>query len=188
MYIFRGHMGYIGSDGQQHTRRGEFLLLVGDKARRYSGREDFRALIRIVALRQLGHFMMGTARVKNRSLTVSGTYGADGLTMDVDPEVFDMAMPVPEILYEAWAHGGGWNSAGAEAEAMRTWAQALLMRQKFKSKFKSEFRLRNGSRIAREQEWVTLVGVAKPDGTMNLDGRPIVRVTAKSTGSIMMNI
>jgi hypothetical protein len=41
-------------------------------------------VVRKVSLKQYGHFMMGIARIMNKSVTVSGCYGNDGLIMDVD--------------------------------------------------------------------------------------------------------
>lgn len=82
-----------------------------------------KAVVRKVVLRQCGHFMMGTARVYGYSLTLSGAYGADGLIKVVPRAVYDrLPVTLPDELYQAWATGGGWNSAGSEAPAMREWA------------------------------------------------------------------
>lgn len=66
--------------------------------------------------------MMANAEWHGYKMTLSGSYGNDGLTTDVEREVYDLATPVPQELIEAWNKGGGWNSAGSEAEAMRDWA------------------------------------------------------------------
>jgi hypothetical protein len=85
-----------------------------------------RAIVRHVAMRQLGHFMMGTARVDGISLTLSGSYGADGLVSSVPDEVYERGLELPVELHEAWNKGGGWNSAGSEADAMKQWALSHL--------------------------------------------------------------
>jgi hypothetical protein len=85
-----------------------------------------RALVRYSALRQLGHFMMGFIRVGKHRLTVSGSYGADGLAMDVDADVYARGLVLPDELRRAWNEGGGWNGAGGEAAAMRRWAEGNL--------------------------------------------------------------
>jgi hypothetical protein len=76
-------------------------------------------------MQQLGHFMMGRANVNGRWLTVSGSYGNDGLPMTIDKLPQD-AKPLPRELYEAWNKGEGWNGAGNEALAMRNWANATF--------------------------------------------------------------
>ena len=80
----------------------------------------------LTSMRQLGHFMMGTARAYGHSITLSGSYGSDGLPCNVPQEVYDRAMALPEWLHEAWNKGGGWNSCGNEAPAMRQWAIATF--------------------------------------------------------------
>lgn len=42
------------------------------------------ACVRHVSLSQFGHFMMGTVRIAGQSVTLSGKYGADGLTQDYE--------------------------------------------------------------------------------------------------------
>ena len=121
MYLTKGH-GYYDRNGQA-TRRGRFLLLVQERNK--SGPENTFACVRKVALRQCGHWMMGTARIEGKSYAVSGAYGGDGLPMDVDKIPHD-AMRLPAELYEAWNKGGGWNSAGNEALDMRKWALATF--------------------------------------------------------------
>jgi len=174
MYISKNQRGYTKASGEQCIARDDFLLFVQDKTQACS-RYNFRALIRSVALHQCGNWMMGTARVKNQSLTVSGSYGGDGLPMSVDPEIFNMAIPVPEVLYEAWAHGGGWNGAGSEAGAMRTWAWSLMMRQKTTTKAH-----RKAARLygMTESVWVTCIGVVGLDGAIR-PGSPIFMTARK---------
>lgn len=117
MYILPTRQ-YYDSSGQQHAGRQWFLILVQTNDRI----NDIRAIVRKVALSQFGHWMMGTARAFNHSITISGSYGSDGLPKTVDKEVYDRAVPLPQYLYDAWNNGGGWNSAGKEAPLMRQWA------------------------------------------------------------------
>jgi hypothetical protein len=85
-----------------------------------------RAVVRHVAMKQLGHFMMGYARIKGVTITLSGSYGGDGLPTSVSDKVYESGVELPQYLYGAWAKGDGWNSAGAEAPLMREWALANL--------------------------------------------------------------
>lgn len=104
----------------------KYCPVHGVEYRRFSG--DSRRLyacVRHVSLRQFGHFMMGTARIAGQSVTVSGAYGSDGLPMDYEkltPAGREMLVEVPKELAEEFWNGGGHNSAGAEAPAMRKWA------------------------------------------------------------------
>lgn len=124
--------GYT-ADGQQKAG-GPFLLV-------FSGQERFtpegstarplptlRACVRSVRMSQCGHFMMGSAQVGSYRVSLSGSYGSDGLTLDPDryPGIWDLLVPVPADLAVQFWNGGGHNSAGAEAPSMREWARANL--------------------------------------------------------------
>ena len=98
--------------------RAPFLILVQLKGT--GGKGEIRALVRQVALRQLGHFMMGTARVKNHSITLSGTYGGDGLTVDVPAVVFNEGVPLPAPIWNAWNKGRN--------EVVRNWARKRFLK------------------------------------------------------------
>ena len=114
---------YYDDYGQQKHTQGSFLLLLEPEDEMGVSPETMRACVRQVALEQVGHYMMGTARIGGETFTVSGTYGDDGLPLSVPREVWEeYGTPVPEDLYEAWNKGGGHNSAGTEAEAMQEWA------------------------------------------------------------------
>ena len=118
MYVERTHGYYRG--GEQCASRARFLLLL-QLADKPCSRENTFAVVRKVALRQLGHFMMGRVNLGGKWYSVSGAYGSDGLPMSVDKLPAD-AVQLPAELYDAWNNGEGWNSAGREAPAMREWA------------------------------------------------------------------
>jgi hypothetical protein len=85
-----------------------------------------RAIVRYVRMRQMGHWMMGSAKVGQHRITLSGSYGSDGLPCSVPDDVYDAGVELPAELYQAWANGGGWNSAGSESDQMRAWAKSTF--------------------------------------------------------------
>lgn len=89
-----------------------------------------RGIVRYVRLKQFGHFMMGRARVNGTTLIMSGAYGSDGLPCSVPDEIYSLGVELPTELYQAWNNGGGWNSTGSEAPAMREWALKTFPRPK----------------------------------------------------------
>lgn len=95
-----------------------------------ASKQPLRAIVRYVRMRQCGQFMMGSARVGKHNLILSGSYGGDGLPKSVPDEVYEAGVELPQELYDAWNNGGGWNSAGSEAPAMRAWALANFPRTK----------------------------------------------------------
>lgn len=120
MYIKPTITGYTRA-GQQVARRGDFLLLLQPDTN--DGHKwPIRAAIRRVALRQLGHWMLGYANIGGRWYGISGAYGSDGLPRSVPMAAYLCGIEIPEGLQAAWNAGGGWNSAGSEAPAMRAWA------------------------------------------------------------------
>jgi hypothetical protein len=133
VYITNQGGSYYTGSGEQHARRAPFLLLLQPKTEEEKEGDkvngnNLRAVVRQVALCQLGHWMMGTARIKGESVTVSGAYGGDGLPKTVSRKVYEAGIPLPKELYEAWNKGGGWNGAGNEAPAMRKWACENLLK------------------------------------------------------------
>lgn len=88
-----------------------------------------RAIVRYARLHQFGHWMMGFARVKGHRLTLSGSYGSDGLPMSVADEIYNLGTELPRELYEAWNTGGGWNGSGSERDAMHKWALQTFPRK-----------------------------------------------------------
>lgn len=123
MYLSANRTYYRGGD--QCASRAPFLLLIQPKQATIGetcAAANTYAIVRKVALHQIGHWMMGTANIGGRYRSVSGAYGNDGLPMDVDTLPAD-AVPLPQALYDAWATGGGHNGAGSEGKAMREWAR-----------------------------------------------------------------
>jgi len=127
---------YIDSSGYTYFRgtetchsRAPFLILVQPPGVE-GGKQPIRALVRKVALHQMGNFMMGSARAFGHRITISGAYGSDGLPRSVPQEVYDKAIPVPQELVDARNKGEGWNSAGTEAPAMRNWAVKTFLKEK----------------------------------------------------------
>jgi len=114
---------YYDSEGQ-HTRRAPFLLLVQEDGEPCAS--NLRGLVRQVALKQCGQWMMGFARIAGQTLTVSGTYGSDGLPITVGKKAYAKGTPMPGFLYDLWNKGGGWNSAGSEAAMLREWGKWLM--------------------------------------------------------------
>lgn len=109
--------GYDRS-GQQFAR-GQFLLLFS----RLSDKKLF-ACVRKVSMTQFGHFMMGFARIGSEKITVSGTYGSDGLTLDLNKyeHLQKYLVEMPSEFFEMWSKGGGHNSGGSESKVFRKWA------------------------------------------------------------------
>ena len=73
MYIQAPNRGYT-DDGQQFCRRAPFLLLLKTWNPPKSGpikSGPIYGVVRTVALRQCGHWMMGKARIMDKSYTVS---------------------------------------------------------------------------------------------------------------------
>lgn len=138
MFVKTTKSGYT-KDGSQFAQ-GYFLILLA----RYGDERptEYRALVRFTRMSQLGHFMMGSCQVGKHSLILSGSYGSDGLPINLPStddrmakwgytkeeeikkadDIWNQAIPVPNELIQQWKNGGGWNSSGSEAKAMRQWA------------------------------------------------------------------
>lgn len=127
MYIDNSGYGYYRAAEQCHSRA-PFLILVQPPGIKGS-KEPIKALVRKVALHQCGQWMMGSARAFGHRISISGSYGADGLIREVPQEVYDKATLVPQELIDAWNKGGGWNSAGTEAPAMAEWAVKTFLKK-----------------------------------------------------------
>ncbi len=135
MFLQDNHFsGWYTNNGQR--AKGRFLAV-------FSGEENYQdrhpvsrlqlpvlyAVVRSATLSQCGHWMMGSINLANLPVTVSGSYGGDGLPMDLaklSEAQRRLLTRVPfDLAVEFWS-GGGWNSAGKEAPAMREWALANL--------------------------------------------------------------
>ena len=116
-----GFSGYDRS-GAQIRQRGLFLLLIQPDIK--GGVNcPIKAVIRKVALKQFGHWMMGKANIGGHWYSVSGSYGHDGLPMTVtERDYCRHGLPLTAELHDAWNKGGGHNSCGSEAEPIRKWA------------------------------------------------------------------
>ena len=123
---------FIKDAGGGYNRHGEqfgygWFLLVFQRTWQI-GREpmprDLRACVRYAHLTQSGHFMTGIVTVGKHRIFLSGSYGGDGLPKDAPDDLWPLLHPLPDDLVEAFWSGGGHNSAGAEAPALRAWALA----------------------------------------------------------------
>jgi len=75
--------------------------------------------------------MMGTVRLAGRVISLSGSYGDDGLPISmpykdlsekVVQHIWDSLCRIPKSLQDEFWSGGGHNSAGKEAHSMKKWA------------------------------------------------------------------
>lgn len=130
MYIEKTFTYYKGTE--QHTTQADFLILIQKKDIKS---KEIKAVIRKVALHQLGNFMSGYARIGNKSFYIEGSYGNNGLPLTVDDETFNTyGLPLPQYLYDLWAKGEGCNSCGNEAGDMRKWARENIKALKSKTR------------------------------------------------------
>ncbi len=127
MYINGASVYYKGTT--QHIRKGDFLILMQPDNQPPKG-NNIRAIVAKVAMSQVGYFMMGKVRIGGKSITLSGSYGSDGLPTTVPDEIWVKGVPLPDSLYEAWRKGGGWNGSGSEAWAMAAWGKTLIKKKR----------------------------------------------------------
>ena len=123
MFIQTDYSGY-GQDDQQKIG-GRFLIMMQPPGME-GLKQPIKCLVRYCKMSQCGHWMMGKVRIKGQSFTVSGSYGADGLTKDMPQEIYDLGVELPQELHEMWNKGGGHNSAGNEAGSIKAWALATF--------------------------------------------------------------
>lgn len=141
-----GRSGYRGT-GQ--FAEGSFLALFS-----HTAGGEIRACVRYVKMRQSGHYMVGDMYIKSDRaraaddpgpwvghpypehykpymkdgeyrVYVEGTYGNNGLTIDVTkyPGLWEILHPLPvELTVMKWKDKQGWNSAGSEGPSIRQWA------------------------------------------------------------------
>lgn len=82
MFITQSRAGYLPS-GEQYASGLFLMLFVNSNAPQPNGHKQIRALVRKVGLTQSGHFMMGRVTLMGHRFSLSGTYGSDGLPIEV---------------------------------------------------------------------------------------------------------
>jgi hypothetical protein len=123
MYISNAN-GRYNRDGEQIAGPGDFLILMTGEGKDC---QKVKAMVRSVRLHQCGHWMMGRIKIDGYTMSLSGSYGHDGLICTVPDDIYRRCgLDLPQELYDAWAKGDGWNSAGSEAPCLRSWALANL--------------------------------------------------------------
>ena len=137
MFLKTSASGY-DRHGQQFSR-GKFLILFAHNEFTWAeqnGRDwsDFPAelkgklyaCVRHTSLHQLGHWMMGCARIADSSITLSGCYGSDGLPCDYEKlseKARTKLIEVPAELATKFWKSEAHNDAGNEGPAIRGWAK-----------------------------------------------------------------
>lgn len=127
MYLGEGH-GYYKGVEQMHTRAPFLILMVYEEpieGKILGKRSKLRGIIRKVALHQCGHWMMGRTRIGQASLSLSGTYGSDGLPLTVDKCIWERGESVPDELEEKFWKSDGHNSAGSEGPDFYVWGREI---------------------------------------------------------------
>jgi len=135
MFISKCNGGY-DRYGQQRSGPGDFCIFMQGET---TNSLEIKVVVRRVSLKQFGHFMMGTARIGGFKFTMSGAYGADGLTNTVPDQIYNSyGLVLPQELYDQWNNGGGWNSCGSEAQSIRQWCFDNLKELKRNPNYKCE--------------------------------------------------
>jgi hypothetical protein len=129
MFIAHAKRSFTKS-GEQRAQ-GTFLMLMSldpynPETPKHLKNEIRSLVLPSVRMRQCGHFMMSsflfTQFEPHIRVPLSGSYGGDGLPRTVPLPIFELGAKLPDELRKAWNEGGGWNSAGSEANAMQKWA------------------------------------------------------------------
>jgi hypothetical protein len=116
MYIEDTSTYYVGT--VEHIRKARYLILVRPiwdpsiMARAPAP----RALVRTIALRQVGHHMVGKARLWGYVIQVSGGFGLNGQPATVPDWLYDRAATIPPELLVKWNQGAG-------RKRLRAWAR-----------------------------------------------------------------
>jgi hypothetical protein len=116
-------------DGAQHVK-GPLLALFSHPDCKFTHTSEVRAFVRTVQLDQLGHWMMGTMNIPvhdggpHASVSMSGTYGADGLTTTADQrwDLWKSLWPLPEDLAYLFWTDDGHNGPGRNGINILRWA------------------------------------------------------------------
>jgi hypothetical protein len=110
----------LSRHGAQIAGPARFLILMQGES---DDCQTVKGMVRNVALRQCGHWMMGRVEIDKYKLSLSGSYGADGLLRTVPDDIYRRCgLELPQHLYDLWRKGVGWNAAGSEATEIRKWA------------------------------------------------------------------
>lgn len=133
--MFLRGRGWYDRHGGQHTK-GPFLFVVLPKEwTKEDGTTtihppftEARAFVRTVQLDQMGHFMTGYIHLGHRKIYIEGCYGADSLPASVDNDVWEVGIPIPKEIMEAWAKDSDspYHDAGVEGPMLRRWADENL--------------------------------------------------------------
>jgi hypothetical protein len=127
MFLKTNKTSGYNRNGEQYAR-GPFLIVFSQDKYKTPGADPraLRAAVRTVSMHQCGHFMMGRTKLGQHQVTLSGSYGRDGLTCDPSERegLWDTLLPVPKDLEDQFWAGGGHNTSGSEGPAMREWALA----------------------------------------------------------------
>lgn len=126
MYIYPAPHFYRGT--QQIVPRQHFLILFQVDDDQYP---NLYGATRRVAMQQCGAWMMGRANIRGKWITLSGSYGSDGLPVAITrSELPKDAVRLPDEVAAAFWAGDGWNSAGSEAPVLRQWARETFFHQR----------------------------------------------------------
>lgn len=118
--------------GSQVSGPALFLILMQGES---ADCQKVKGLVRRVTLRQCGCWMMGRVEVDNYMISLSGSYGADGLMRTVPDDIYRRCgLELPQELYALWRIGGGWNGACSEAQEIRRWAISARNRKALTAK------------------------------------------------------
>ncbi len=139
MFLTQKTSGYRGTE---QFCSGEFLIVFSHNKFKWSEQtgkpwsefpaeleRKLYACVRHVRLSQMGAWMMGCARIGLQSVTLSGSYGHDGLPCDYEtlgPLARAKLVEVPAELAKTFWEGGGHNTSGSEGPAMRAYGLQLL--------------------------------------------------------------
>lgn len=124
MYLRAGHTYYQGTE--QHASRAPFLILFSGTEKYPNGKPLLYAAVRKVALSQFGHWMMGSTRIADCRITISGACGSDGLPCDLEKltaRARTRLVLVPEDVAAVYWADDGHNTIGKAAPTLRQWAQ-----------------------------------------------------------------
>lgn len=129
--MFVSGKGGYNKDDEQFFR-GKFLMIFDHPDDKNFGKDrEIRCLIKQVHMKQLGQWMMAIWMHDGFKLSLSGTYGGDGLPISTagNPEkaafvrkLWDQLHPVPPEIVTLFWNDDGHNSSGKNGKAIHEWA------------------------------------------------------------------